>query len=112
MGVTNVTSVGKEAYSLRVFVTFDYERMRAKGVGSITSSAPRTGGSPVRPGLPKAAIRLRPETWQLLAALRRPLLDPEGNLVALESFDRLVRRLLEERRTLPASRPRLQEARP
>jgi hypothetical protein len=43
-------------------------------------------------------VRLQPETYEQLAALRRPLVDPQGNLVALESFDRVVRRLIEERR--------------
>ncbi len=47
---------------------------------------------------PRGIIRLSPETWQMLATLRRPILDSEGNLVGLESFDRLVRRLLQERR--------------
>jgi hypothetical protein len=83
--------------------------MRAKGFGTISPPPHRNGARLVPPGLPKAAIRLRPETWQLLAALRRPLLDSEGNLVAFESFDRLVRRLLDERKSPSTSRPRPQE---
>ena len=52
----------------------------------------------VRPGPPRGLVRLQPETWTLLASLRRPLVDSEGNLVGLESFDRLVRRILAERK--------------
>ena len=53
-------------------------------------------------------VRLQPETWTTLASLRRPLVDSEGNLVGLESFDRLVRRILAERKTAqkPAVLPR------
>ena len=43
-------------------------------------------------------VRLQPETYERLAALRHPLVDSDGRLVAFESFDRTVRRLLDERR--------------
>ena len=70
--------------------------MRAKGVGEIVT---RRGVSAARSFLdsPKEAVRVQPETWKQLAALRRPLLDSDGNLVAFESFDRVVRRLIAER---------------
>ena len=86
--------------------------MREKGVGEIV--APRGGMPRVRGGLdtPREAVRVRPETWKLLAKLRRPLLDPEGNLVAFESFDRVVRRLIEERKPDAAPRARARETLP
>ena len=56
-------------------------------------------------------VRLQPATYEQLAALRRPLVDPEGNLVALESFDRTVRRLLEERRAAGPAPEQPREAR-
>jgi hypothetical protein len=37
------------------------------------------------------------------------LVDSEGNLVGYESFDRLVRRILEERRTFDISRTKSPE---
>ena len=86
--------------------------MREKGVGEIV--APR-GGKPGARGsvdLPREAVRVRPETWKLLAKLRRPLLDSEGNLVAFESFDRVVRRLIEERKADAAPRARSREVLP
>ena len=61
--------------------------------------------APVPAVPPRGIVRLRPETWRLLASLRRPILDSEGNLVGLESFDRLVRRLLDERRAPPVPQP-------
>ncbi len=64
-------------------------------------AAPHAGWASVSgssSGAPRAIVRLQPDTWNRLAALRRPLVDPDGNLVAIESFDRVVRRLLEERR--------------
>jgi hypothetical protein len=81
--------------------------MRAKGVGQVI--APRKGmsGSRVTRDSPKEAVRVQPETWRQLAELRRPLLDPEGNLVAFESFDRVVRRLIAERRADSPPRERL-----
>ena len=72
--------------------------MRAKGFGETSASVDRRIVGRVRPGPSRGIIRLQPETWSLLAALRRPLLDSEGNLVGFESFDRLVRRILAERR--------------
>ena len=80
--------------------------MNANGVGQVVSPANRKLTARLRSGTLKAAVRLRPETWQLLADLRRPLLDSEGNLVAFESFDRLVRRILEERRAQRTSQAR------
>jgi hypothetical protein len=72
--------------------------MRAKGVGATVG--PRGGISGVQVDIdsPKEAVRVTPETWKQLAKLRRPLVDAEGNLVAFESFDRVVRRLLVEHR--------------
>jgi hypothetical protein len=72
--------------------------MRAKGVGEYAKRAPVKGRSLRRSRSLNGMVRLQPETYEQLAALRRPLVDPEGNLVALESFDRTVRRLLDERR--------------
>ena len=72
--------------------------MRAKGVGQYVKTPPSNDESPVPPGIQNAYIRLHPVTRDRLALLRRPLVDSEGNLVAFESFDRLVRRLIEERR--------------
>jgi hypothetical protein len=63
-------------------------------------TTPRPGRS--APGANSTAclrgiIRVRPETWREVAALRRAILDSEGNRLGLESFDRVVRRLLNER---------------
>ena len=82
--------------------------MRAKGVGEVVVPRKGESGALVTRNSPKEAVRVQPETWRQLAELRRPLLDPEGNLVAFESFDRVVRRLIAERRTdtSPAERPR------
>lgn len=79
--------------------------MRARGVGEIVA---RRGISATRSllDLPKEAVRVQPETWKQLAALRRPLLDSDGNLVAFESFDRVIRRLIAERRAGSVSRER------
>jgi hypothetical protein len=85
---------------------FRYECARK---GSGRPHPPWTAGWPrVRPGPPRGLVRLQPETWTLLASLRRPLVDSEGNLVGLESFDRLVRRILAERKNAqkPAALPR------
>ena len=86
--------------------------MRAKGVGEFVS--PRSGRSGVRVRLdsPKQAVRVDPETWKQLAELRRPIVDSDGNLVALESFDRVVRRLIAERRVDGTSRAQNRSARP
>jgi hypothetical protein len=72
--------------------------MRAKGVGEYPKVPPVKSKSLGRSRGLNGMVRLQPETYEQLAALRRPLVDPEGNLVALESFDRTVRRLLDERR--------------
>ena len=56
------------------------------------------------PQTPRSIVRLRPETWKRLASLRRPIRDSEGTLVGLESFDRVVQRLLEAPRS-PRDRP-------
>lgn len=70
--------------------------MGARGVGKASplsgAAAPGLGPSPP----PKGVVRLRPETWRLLASLRRQIVDSEGKSVGVESFDRLVRRLIEE----------------
>lgn len=50
----------------------------------------------------RGIVRVRPETWRDLADLRRPVVDSEGKLVGLEAFDRVIRRLIEERRRSPA----------
>ncbi len=86
--------------------------MRGKGVGEII--APRTGPSGTRAVLdqPKEAVRVQPETWKQLAALRHPLLDPDGNLVAFESFDRVIQRLLAERKADGTSRGRSRRSGP
>jgi len=82
--------------------------MRAKGFGEAASPMDHRMVGRVRPGPPRGLVRLQPETWTLLASLRRPLVDSEGNLVGLESFDRLVRRILAERKIAqkPAVLPR------
>ena len=80
--------------------------MRAKGVGEYVK---RPLAKDETSGLPRAGnayVRLHPETRDRLVHLRRPLVDSEGNLVAFESFDRLVRRLLDERREDGTSRER------
>ena len=86
--------------------------MRAKGVGKIVAAQGEVSAVSVPLGSPKEAVRVQPETWKQLAALRRPLVDSEGNLVAFESFDRVVRRLLAERRADAAPATRLGEAHP
>jgi hypothetical protein len=86
--------------------------MRTKGVGELVTSR---GGKPgVRVSLDSAkeAVRVQRETWKQLAALRRPLTDSEGNLVAFESFDRVVRRLIAERKADAAPRETAREVRP
>jgi hypothetical protein len=82
--------------------------MRAKGFGEAASMTDHRMVGRVRPGPPRGLVRLQPETWRLLASLRRPLVDSEGNLVGLESFDRLVRRILSERKNAqkPTAPPR------
>ena len=80
--------------------------MRARGVGQYVKTPPSNDESPGPPGVQNAYIRLHPVTRDRLALLRRPLVDSEGNLVAFESFDRLVRRLLDERREDGTSRER------
>jgi len=72
--------------------------MRAKGVGATVGPRGGISGVLVDIDSPKEAVRVTPETWKQLAQLRRPLVDAEGNLVAFESFDRVVRRLLVEHR--------------
>ena len=59
---------------------------------------PSKGGTPGRHATQDAGVRVHVETRDRLALLRRPLVDSEGNLVAFESFDRVIRRLLDERR--------------
>jgi hypothetical protein len=86
--------------------------MRAKGVGEYTRAPPIKSRSLRRSNNPNGMVRLQPATYEQLAALRRPLVDPEGNLVALESFDRTVRRLLEERRADGPAPEQPREARP
>ena len=78
--------------------------MRAKGVGEVVTSRSGKSGVRVTFDSPKEAVRVQRETWKQLAALRRPLMDSEGNLVAFESFDRVVRRLIAERKAESASR--------
>jgi hypothetical protein len=85
--------------------------MRAKGVGEYAKAPPVRTRSLRRSNSPNSMVRLQPQTYEELAALRRPLVDPEGNLVALESFDRLVRRLLGERRADGTSPAQPREAR-
>ena len=86
--------------------------MRANGISPPTSPGGKAAVIQVTAGPPRELVRLRPETWQLLAALRRPLLDSEGNLVGFESFDRLVRRILDERRNPNGAGTRPQGRRP
>ena len=72
--------------------------MRAKGVGAYVKEPPSKDGTPGRHVTQDAGVRVHAETRDRLALLRRPLVDSEGNLVAFESFDRVIRRLLDERR--------------
>ena len=72
--------------------------MRAKGVGAYVKKSPSKDGTPKRHATPDAGVRVHVETRDRLALLRRPLVDSDGNLVAFESFDRVIRRLLDERR--------------
>ena len=72
--------------------------MRAKGVGQYAKGGSSNGAALRRTKNQPAGVRVDPETRERLAALRRPLVDSEGNLVAFESFDRVIRRLLDERR--------------
>ena len=86
--------------------------MREKGVGEIVAPRGKKPGARGTLDSPREAVRVRPETWKQLAGLRRPLLDSEGNLVAFESFDRVVRRLIEERKPDAAPRARARETLP
>ena len=72
--------------------------MRTKGVGQYANGHPSKGGAVKRAAIPSTGVRVDPETRERLALLRRPLVDSEGNLVAFESYDRVIRRLLDERR--------------
>ena len=72
--------------------------MRAKGVGQYARVQVAEGGVLSRRSSASTGVRVDPETWDRLAALRRPLVDSEGNLIAFESFGRVIRRLLDERR--------------
>ncbi len=72
--------------------------MRAKGVGQYAKGGLSKSGVLRRTKSPSAGVRVDPETRERLVALRRPLVDSEGNLVAFESFGRVIRRLLDERR--------------
>ena len=72
--------------------------MRAKGVGAYVKEPPSKDEAPQRHVAQDAGVRVHVETRDRLALLRRPLVDSEGNLVAFESFDRVIRRLLDERR--------------
>lgn len=71
----------------------------------MSATSPSARHAPGSAVPPRGIVRLRPETWGLLASLRRPIIDSEGNLVGLESFDRLVRRLIDEQRPSKADRP-------
>jgi hypothetical protein len=86
--------------------------MRAKGVGELVTLRSGKSGVRVTPDAAKEAVRVQRETWKQLAALRRPLMDSEGNLVAFESFDRVVRRLIAERKADTAPRETAREIRP
>lgn len=81
--------------------TFRNDTMRTKGYGEILRRKRNSPGDAASVKGPRELIRVQAETGKRLAALRRPLLDSEGNLVGFESFDRLVRRLLDERRVVP-----------
>ena len=72
--------------------------MREKGVGEYVKTPPAKEGTPGLRGTQDTGVRVHVETRERLALLRRPLVDSEGNLVAFESFDRVIRRLLDERR--------------
>ena len=72
--------------------------MREKGVGEFVKTPRAKSGVLRRSNRTDTMVRLQPGTYERLAALRRPLVDSEGRLVAFESFDRTVRRLLDERR--------------
>ena len=74
--------------------------MRPRGWGEKVRRDSAKVGDPARPDTPKEAVRVSPETWLRLAALRKPLRDWEGRVVALESFDLTLRRLLDERGTV------------
>ena len=86
--------------------------MRAKGVGELVTLQRGKSGVRVTLDSAKEAVRVQRETWTQLAALRRPLMDSEGNLVAFESFDRVVRRLIAERKADSAPRDTAREIRP
>jgi hypothetical protein len=86
--------------------------MRAKGVGEVVTSRSVRSGARVTLDSAKEAVRVQRETWKQLAALRRPLTDSEGNLVAFESFDRVVRRLIAERKADAAPHGTAREALP
>ena len=72
--------------------------MRAKGVGQYARVQVPESEALSRRSSSSTGVRVDPETWDRLAILRRPIVDSEGNLVALESFGRVIRRLLDERR--------------
>ena len=72
--------------------------MRERGVGAYVKEPPSKEGVPRRRATEDTGVRVHVETRDRLATLRRPLVDSEGNLVAFESFDRVIRRLLDERR--------------
>ncbi len=72
--------------------------MRAKGVGQYAKGCSSKGAALRQTKNSSPGVRVDSETRERLAALRRPLVDSEGNLVAFESFDRVIRRLLDERR--------------
>ncbi len=78
--------------------------MRTMGYGEILRRNQNSSIDAPRTKVPRELIRVQAETWKRLASLRRPLLDSEGNLVGFESFDRLVQRLLDERRMNPPPR--------
>ncbi len=97
---------------MRVIVSFENERMRAKGVGEYTRAPRAKSGVLRRTKSEDTMVRLQPETYERLAVLRHPLVDPEGRLVAFESFDRTVRRLLDERRADGTSDEQLRRTEP
>ena len=84
--------------------------MRAKGVGEFVKAPRAKSGVLRRSSGTDTMVRLQPETYERLAALRHPLVDSDGRLVAVESFDRTVRRLLDERRADGTSPEQLRRA--
>lgn len=79
--------------------------MSARGVGRAPPRIREGLPIPASSGNTRGVIRLRPQTWRQLASLRRQIVDSEGKPVGLESFDRLVQRLMEERTPSPARPP-------